>query len=48
MGVGLTISRRIIEAHGGQIWAENRHEGGACFRFTIPALDQAEEGDARP
>jgi signal transduction histidine kinase len=36
MGVGLPISRTIIEAQGGQIWAANRPEGGACFTFTLP------------
>lgn len=44
MGVGLTISRRIIEAHGGRIWAENRAEGGAAFRFTVPALKDQQQG----
>ncbi len=36
VGLGLTISRGIIEAHGGRIWAENRSGGGASFRFTLP------------
>ena len=41
MGVGLSISRTIIEAHGGQIWAENLHDGFA-FNFSLPiALDGA-------
>jgi two-component system sensor histidine kinase KdpD len=36
VGLGLTICRGIIEAHGGRIWAENRLGGGAAFRFTLP------------
>lgn len=37
-GLGLPICRAIMEAHGGRIWAENRHapQQGAAFRFTIP------------
>ncbi len=35
-GLGLTIARGVVEAHGGRIWAENREGGGALFRFTLP------------
>ena len=36
MGIGLPISRTIIEAHNGRLWAENGNAGGASFRFTLP------------
>jgi two-component system sensor histidine kinase KdpD len=36
VGLGLTICRGIVEAHGGRIWAENRAGGGTCFMFTLP------------
>jgi PAS domain S-box-containing protein len=35
-GLGLYVCRRLIEAHGGRIWAENHPEGGALFSFTLP------------
>ena len=46
MGVGLSISRSIIEAHGGRMWAENNPWGGATFRFTLPAASQEDLADA--
>ncbi len=38
MGVGLFISRRIVQAHGGRMWVEPGPEGGAVFRFTLAAI----------
>lgn len=35
-GLGLAIAKHIVEAHGGQIWAEANHNGGATFYFTVP------------
>ncbi len=35
-GLGLSICKSIVEAHGGQIWAKNREAGGAMFVFTLP------------
>src|SRR5262249_39686913 len=37
-GVGLSISRSIVEAHEGKLWAEQDGARGATFSFTIPAL----------
>ena len=39
MGVGLSISRTIIEAHGGRLWAEANPEGGTIFRMTLKTFD---------
>jgi signal transduction histidine kinase len=36
IGMGLRISRTIIESHGGRLWATNKDSHGACFNFTLP------------
>ena len=41
MGVGLSVSRSIIDDHEGRLWAENGPEGGAIFHFVLPAIAAA-------
>jgi two-component system sensor kinase FixL len=46
MGVGLSISRTIVEAHGGAIVPRPNPEGGTVFSFTLPMVTREEVGDA--
>jgi len=46
MGVGLSISRTIIESHGGRIWIEPNPGGGTVFRFTVRAVTEEDARDA--
>ena len=44
MGIGLSVSHSIVEAHGGTIWAEDNPGGGTTFRFTLPVTSVAGSG----
>jgi len=47
MGLGLTISRAIVLAHGGHLWVEGRFGGGAAFRFMLPHGREIKHSDGR-
>jgi two-component system sensor histidine kinase KdpD len=44
-GLGLTLARGWVEAHGGKMWAENAPDGGAAFHFTIPTAASRRRSD---
>jgi two-component system sensor kinase FixL len=45
MGIGLSISKRIVEAHGGEMTVAKSRFGGASFSFTLPEYDEEEDAD---
>lgn len=47
LGQGLSICRRIVDAHGGRIWAEPNQPRGAIFSFWLPLQDRGGKGDLR-
>lgn len=44
-GLGLAFCRLAVEAHGGNIWAQNQPDGGVSFYFTLPIWDEPDIAD---
>ena len=45
LGLGLSVCRTIISAHGGRLWASNNDARGARFQFTIPAISKTKKNE---
>jgi signal transduction histidine kinase len=48
LGLGLSISRTIVQAHGGRLWARQNNGRGATFHFILPAIEESGQDQTEP